>query len=289
MRLPGPWRKAAGVIAPRRSDDAMRIGEQLLLALSRNTASVDERETLKEESAEADPLERVEAVFPTLRQRVRGRAVMDFGCGQGLQAIALARAGAGQVVGVDIDRDLLARAEAGARDAGVRDRVDFVTAPEPEHRGRFDFVLSRNSMEHFVQPHATLRAMREALRPGGRLLIDFAPPWLAPYGSHMHFFTPVPWVNVLFSEPTVMAVRARYRTDGATRYEEVKGGLNRMTLRKFESLVRQLGLEVWRMDFHGIKRLDALTRIPGLRELVTNRVSCELGPPASRHPEREPS
>lgn len=39
------------------------------------------------------------------------------------------------------------------------------------------------------------------------LLITFGCPWLSPYGSHMHFFTKMPWINVFFSETTVMRVR----------------------------------------------------------------------------------
>ena len=80
-------------------------------------------------------------------------------------------------------------------------------------KGGFDIVLSHNSMEHFGDPARILDVMKSALKPDGRLYITFGPPWYAPYGSHMHFFTRVPWVNLLFSERTVMAVRARYRND----------------------------------------------------------------------------
>ena len=112
-------------------------------------------------------------------------------------------------------------------------------------------------------------------------MITFSPPWYAPYGSHMHFFTKVPWVNLLFSEATVMAVRACYRADGARRYESVEGGLNKMSVGKFERIVSSAGLQfVYRSD-DGVRGMDAVTHIPFVRELLTNRVTCTLTSPSS--------
>ena len=50
---------------------------------------------------------------------VRGRRVLDFGCGSGVAAIAAARAGAGEVVACDIDADALAATAANASLNGV--------------------------------------------------------------------------------------------------------------------------------------------------------------------------
>ena len=53
-----------------------------------------------------------------------GDVVYDLGCGDGRIVIAAARLGA-RGVGVDIDPNLIARAESNARSAGVQDRVRF--------------------------------------------------------------------------------------------------------------------------------------------------------------------
>jgi hypothetical protein len=56
--------------------------------------------------------------------------------------------------------------------------------------------------------------------------------------------TPVPWVHLLFPERFVMQERRRYDPrDAATRYAEVSGGLNQMTLRRFLRLMRNSDLE----------------------------------------------
>lgn len=49
-----------------------------------------------------------------------------------------------------------------------------------------------------------------------------------------------------------------------------------MTLRKFERLVRQTGLQVISRRHYCVKGLDFLGRIPGVREFAVNQVACLL-------------
>ena len=104
----------------------------------------------------------------------------------------------------------------------------------------------------------------------------FGPPWWAPYGAHMRFFCPIPWVQLWFSERTIMAVRSRYRRDGAKRYEDVESGINKMSLAKFERIIRQSGLSVLQRRYFGVKKIEVLTKIPLMRELTTNVVAAIL-------------
>lgn len=193
--------------------------------------------------------------------------------------------GAELVVGFDINEKTLASARSLAAEGVGVDRLRFVDHIPAELLGTFDVVITLSSMEHFADPEAVLVQMRAALRPGGRILVSFDCPWLSPYGSHMHFFTRVPWVNILFSERTVMAVRGRFRSDGATRYEEVESGLNRMTVGRFERIAAQSGTRMDRRLYRCIKGLDFLGKLPLARELFINHVSCVLespAPPATR-------
>jgi SAM-dependent methyltransferase len=215
--------------------------------------------------------------FPEFAHQIIGKAVIDFGCGEGWQSIAMARAGARYVLGVDTNATCLKRAQSlAARFDLPRDRIDFVRSLPADSRGRFELAISQNSFEHFPDPALVLQEIASALRPGGDVFITFGPPWLAPYGSHMYFFTRVPWVNILFAEATVMRARTRFRADGAVRYEEVEGGLNRMTIARFERLVRDSGLRLEWKRYRCVKGANALRLLPGLRELFINHVSCVL-------------
>jgi SAM-dependent methyltransferase len=197
---------------------------------------------------------------------VRDARVLDYGCGDGFQSIALRDAGAKEVVGVDTNERRLTVAR---RLAGERSGISFSrTSPTG-----FDVAISLNSFEHFPRPAENLREMAEALRPGGVLLITFSPPWLSPWGAHMNFFCKLPWVHLIFSEKTVNTVRLLYRETGNMTYEP---DMNRMTVAKFERLISDSGLSLRHRKYEAVKGLSFLLRLPYLRELFCHRATCLL-------------
>jgi SAM-dependent methyltransferase len=178
----------------------------------------------------------------------QGAAVVDFGCGSGRDAVAAAMRGARRVIGIDIQEHRLAAARTMAAASGVLDRCLFLnaTTQAEEVAGLCgaDVVYSLDAFEHFDDPATVLARMFQLLAPGGRLLVAFGPPWKNPYGSHLRYMTDLPWAHLLFSEATVMAVRARYRPDGARRYADCPGGLNGLTVRGFRRLAAASGFEI---------------------------------------------
>ncbi len=226
---------------------------------------------------ERDPLALLRREYPDLAAMVAHKRVADFGCGVGAQAMALAAAYDCQVVGIDTNPRTLAEAVRRARERGLSEaKVAFPPPASPGLAGTFDVVISQNAMEHFPQPAEALASMRALLRTGGQILLTFGPPWFAPWGAHMHFFCRIPWVNLMFRERAVMTVRARYRSDGARRYEEVESGLNRMTLRKLQHLLAKSGMRLTFIRYRGVKGQDWIGAVPLLRELLVNRVTCLL-------------
>ena len=113
-----------------------------------------------------------DAVFPTLPVR-SGDQVLDVGCGFGDTAIRLAgQVGAtGLVVGIDCCEAFLDQARAEMKSRGVTNlsfvRGDAEYALPTNH---YDFVFARFGTMFFANPVAGLRNMREALRPGGRMV-----------------------------------------------------------------------------------------------------------------------
>jgi SAM-dependent methyltransferase len=220
-------------------------------------------------------LSKLEVVFgPGIWNQVRGKTVIDIGCGLGLQAIEVAQHGARRVIGIDIRQEMLDRAEENAARAGVRDLCLFTTKTiEPA-----DLILSVDGFEHYDDPAGMLRLMRDLLRPDGRVMVSFGPPWLRPLGGHL--FSVFPWSHLVFTERVLIRWRSDFKSDGATCFRETAGALNQMTLRRFERLLAQSDFEVQDFTAVPIRRLRHLSnRLT--REFVTSVVRCTLIPKAS--------
>jgi ubiquinone/menaquinone biosynthesis C-methylase UbiE len=265
----------------------MTIGEIVLKLLSRDPDIGDYPEDALQSGA-GNELALLAKEFGDLGTRLEHKKIVDFGCGEGRQAIALAREVNAFVCGIDSNEKTLQRAKRRAQAGNLGDdRIQFKPQITEEMHAAFDIVISQNAMEHFEDPEAVLREMKRLIHDNGEIWITFGPPWMAPFGSHMYFFCRVPWLNLLFSEKTVLKVRSRYRKDGATRYEEVESGLNRMTVGKFERIAAGSGLRIVRKKYNCVKGLDWLGTIPLLRELFINHITCILTKEISpdRHPE----
>ena len=118
----------------------------------------------------------VEGLVSFLALPPEGR-VLDLASGYGRIAVPLARRGF-QMTGLDLSEPLLAIARERAAQAGVTvewRRADMRDIPS-EWSGQFDAVISIwNSFGYFADDHENQRVLAsaaQALKPGGRLLID---------------------------------------------------------------------------------------------------------------------
>ena len=205
-------------------------------------------------------------------EEIRGKTVIDFGCGEGSEAIQMALAGAEQVTGLDIQTPLLERGRVRAKEAGIAERCRFVTAvDEPS-----DVVTSIDAFEHFNDPEGALAIMYGLLRPGGRLIVSFGPTWYHPLGGHL--FSVFPWAHLVFSEDALIAWRADFKTDGATKFHETAGGLNGMTINRFERMVRNSPFEIESLEEVPIRTLRRL-HSKWTREWTTAIVRARLRKP----------
>ena len=257
----------------------MRLGERILLGLSRKPGSPEYAGATLNYTV-SNSLDFPRKTIPRFLDQIQDKLILDYGCGPGYQAVAMGQRGARGVVGIDINEKWLERARALARQNECDDRVSFSDArsflANNSNRDKFDVVLCCGSFEHFADSARELANMKMMTRPGGKILITFAEPWLSPRGSHMDNFCRLPYLNILFSEKTVMAVRSRFKDDGATRYEEILSGLNKMTLAKFERIIRDSGLTVEHQNFFATKNLPLVKHIPLMREFLVSAVTCIL-------------
>lgn len=198
-----------------------------------------------------------------------GKTVIDFGCGVGTEAIEIARRGARHVFGIDIRESLLQEAQTAARSSGVESACTFCrVCPE-----KADVIVSLDAFEHFADPAAVLRTMAASLAPQGCILISFGPTWYHPLGGHL--FSVFPWAHLLFTESALIRWRSDFKSDGARRFHEVEGGLNQMTIRRFEKIVEESGFRFVSFETVPI-RIARPFHNRFTREFLTAVVRCKL-------------
>jgi ubiquinone/menaquinone biosynthesis C-methylase UbiE len=104
-----------------------------------------------------------------------GMECLDLGCGAGDLTLDLARmvGDEGRVVGTDIDEAKLAAAREQAAEhrlANVEFHANDITATDMEPD--FDLVHARFLLSHLSNPSAALSRIRNALRPGGIVIVE---------------------------------------------------------------------------------------------------------------------
>jgi SAM-dependent methyltransferase len=202
---------------------------------------------------------------------IAGKTVLDFGCGAGTEAVEMARGTAKKVIGLDIQDHLLEQAREKSFLSGVDDRCTFTTRTDE----RAEVITALDSFEHFDDPLSILKTMRGLLVENGCVLVSFGPTWLHPLGGHL--FSVFPWAHLVFTESALIRWRSDFKSDGATRFNEVAGGLNKMTIRTFEKIVADSPFRFAELKLQPIRMLKAFhNRLT--REFATATVRCKLVP-----------
>ncbi len=100
---------------------------------------------------------------------LKGKKVLDVGCGGGILTDAMARQGA-QVLGIDLATKALRVAELHALEAGTPGITYREVSAEDlaiEQAGQFDVVTCMEMLEHVPDPSAIVQACKTLVKPGG--------------------------------------------------------------------------------------------------------------------------
>jgi ubiquinone/menaquinone biosynthesis C-methylase UbiE len=241
---------------------------------------------------------------------VRGKHVLDFGCGAGQLSLFLsATREPASITGIDVDLEALSRAKAALAQAKPDDVtncrfIDGHVDGLPFGDGAIETILAFDCLEHVMRPESIMAEFARVLAPGGTVVIEWFP-FRGPWGPHMDSLIPLPWAHVLFGERAMFAAAARIydHPQFKARYWDrdetgnkrpnkwrqwssfrQQGYVNQLTMPQFKRLVQASGFEFFRCDLFGIggaqgpiaKLGRAVTKVPFVGEWLTSYALIEL-------------
>ena len=213
-------------------------------------------------------------------QDLKGRRVLDIGCGLGGIDVLLAREYGASVVGIDVEAGLTRRARARAAAEGLDDRVEILRVepgPLPFDDGAFDVVFTKDAWIHVEDKPGLFAEVHRVLRPDGLLL---AGDWMRgpePFSEHMERFFALEGLTYhmetldntrrLLEEAgfEILAaedITAEYREQAHREYEQMRGAWN-------ERMVELLGQDT---AAHFVENWQALTVVLDRGELRPGRL-----------------
>lgn len=196
----------------------------------------------------------------TAEEMFKDNVVLDIGCGAGGKTLFYASQGVKKIYGIDIVDRYEAEANKLAHEKNLADRFQFIlgdAACLQFDDGFFDVIIANDAMEHVDNPLDVLKECYRVLKPGGRLYLNF-PPYYHPFGAHLSDVIGIPWVHLFFKDDTLVKVykdlvaplpdgmeRINFRISKDSSGKEYFSYINKMTLKRFKSLLNQTDYKVF--------------------------------------------
>jgi len=242
---------------------------------------------------------------------VKGKDVIDFGCGGGELSFYLATQGVNSIRGTEVSEEQLELAKTQTAEQSMPVTPDFhlcndtATIDEPD--GSYDVLLCFDVLEHILDYKTIIPEWWRILRDDGVILVWWMP-YYHPYGHHVYSLLPLPWVHAVLPEQTIIDACAKIYDmpeysprlwdldeDGnkkANRWKTLNElpTLNKLSINRFERMCTDLGFVFDRREYcpmasSGLANTisSAMVKLPYMNEFFSSCVIYEIRKPASQN------
>jgi 2-polyprenyl-3-methyl-5-hydroxy-6-metoxy-1,4-benzoquinol methylase len=226
-----------------------------------------------------------------------GMDILDFGCGEGISALAMAlKHKPRRVVGIDIMPDPDNCLPIARRRLGISQLPENLSLhrikPGFLHRDddQFDLVYSWSVFEHVDQRllDRSLKLIQSSLRPGGFFFVQIAPLYYSAEGSHLFHKIPEPWCH-LTTQHSALHERLVSAVPDTAELQSLWSAyrtLNKLTASELIDRIDKAGFEILRTWTEKEKRQSpANLRAVFAEDALT---TCQVVILAKRQPAKEP-
>lgn len=225
-------------------------------------------------------VERIKKRFPELFN-VRGKKVLDVGCGaKAALACYLSENGA-IVEGGDINDEIIKTAKIFAPKANIS---LFFAEALPFADKTFDIIYLWDILEHVKSPRAAIKEAKRVCKKDGLIFIEFSPYLAYPTGHHLYRlgfpkgFLPFQFIPLAWTKKIVLSSNPKIRETPEIIFQQFIS-LNKLNIKKFKLLAQAENLKT-KKEFYFISlpnreiKINFISQIPFLRELLTMSYSC---------------
>ncbi|MCP4524006.1 MAG: class I SAM-dependent methyltransferase [Candidatus Gracilibacteria bacterium] len=224
-------------------------------------------------------------------EELRNKKILEIGCGGGGKIIYISEKYNCEAIGVDIHLGFLDQAIKKAEEKNVSDKVTFQEQNALSldfYENSFDFILMSDVLEHIPETRKLIHEVTRVLKPGGKILFDFAP-YYHYFGHHLWDTIQIPWLHLFTTESCRIALykksvegfpdaqkRIDLRIGKQNNGTETFSYLNKITRKQFESIIFECEdkkmFDKCTISYFMLKNITTLGRIPFLREMFIRHI-----------------
>ena len=225
-----------------------------------------------------------------MKNEWKWKKILDIGCGAGGKWVYIAEKYGSHVTGIDVSENFLQQAENFAIEKEVSDITNFFYRSAldtlfPDNS--FDIIIMSDVLEHIPDTENLLVEALRVLKPGWRILFDFAP-YYHYFWHHLWDTLPIPWLHLYTSESFRIALYKRSLIGLADKDKRIalriwKIGntekisyLNKITIKKFNSIILKLDknrdYRSLQIKYFMLKNMHFLYKIPLIREIAIRHI-----------------